>query len=76
MGLGSIGGGSQMLFGGSGGQDVFQKATWTLGVIFMVGSLGLAMMQRTTSSSRILHNLGGLQQEQPMAPALPDVPEE
>ena len=45
MGLGAMGGGSQMLFGGSGGQDVFQKATWVMGTIFMAGSLILAMMK-------------------------------
>jgi len=43
MGLGSLGGGAQMLFGGSGGQDIFQKITWVLGAIFMVGSLVLAL---------------------------------
>lgn len=45
MGIGSIGGGSQMLFGGSGGQDIFQKITWTLGGIFMASSLLLALMK-------------------------------
>jgi preprotein translocase subunit SecG len=45
MGLGSIGGGTQMLFGGSGGQDVFQKITWILGGLFMAGSLLLALMK-------------------------------
>jgi preprotein translocase subunit SecG len=45
MGIGSIGGGSQMIFGGSGGQDVFQKITWTLGGLFMAGSLLLALMK-------------------------------
>jgi len=45
MGLGSLGGGTQMLFGGSGGQDIFQKITWILGAIFMVGSLVLALMK-------------------------------
>lgn len=45
MGIGSIGGGNQMLFGGSGGQDVFQKATWILGSLFMAGSLVLALMK-------------------------------
>jgi len=44
LGLGSIGGGAQMLFGGSGGQDIFQKITWTLGAIFMLGSLGLFIL--------------------------------
>lgn len=52
LGLGSIGGGAQMLFGGSGGQDVFQKITWILGSIFMLGSLGLALMKAPSSESR------------------------
>jgi len=50
MGLGSLGGGTQMLFGGSGGQDLFQKATWVLGTIFIGGSLILSMMWSKTAS--------------------------
>ena len=45
MGLGAIGGGAQTLFGGSGGQDLFQKITWVLGGIFMIGSLGLSIVK-------------------------------
>ena len=45
MGLGSLGGSSQMLFGGSGGQDMFQKMTWILGFIFIFGSLGLSILK-------------------------------
>jgi len=45
MGLGSLGGGAQMLFGGSGGADIFQKITWVLGAIFMLGSLVLALLK-------------------------------
>jgi preprotein translocase subunit SecG len=45
MGIGALGGSSQMLFGGSGGQDVLQKATWVLGALFMMGSLVLAIMK-------------------------------
>lgn len=45
LGIGALGGGSQMLFGGSGGQDLFQKITWTLAVLYMVGSLGLSIMR-------------------------------
>jgi preprotein translocase subunit SecG len=48
MGIGSIGGGSQLIFGGSGGQDVFQKITWVLGALFMAGSLILALMKSRT----------------------------
>ncbi len=45
MGLGGLGGGTQMLFGGSGGQDMFQKMTWILTAIFLFGSLILAIMK-------------------------------
>lgn len=45
MGLGNLGGGTQMLFGGSGGQDLFQKLTWALGATFMAGSLALGIMK-------------------------------
>jgi preprotein translocase subunit SecG len=45
MGIGNLGGGVQMLFGGSGGQDIFQKTTWALGAIFMAGSLGLSLLK-------------------------------
>lgn len=45
MGLGVLGGGAQTLFGGSGGQDLFQKMTWVAGAIFMAGSFGLAIMK-------------------------------
>ena len=45
IGLGGSFGGAQVLFGGSGGQDLFQKTTWVLGVIFMSGALMLTLMK-------------------------------
>ena len=45
MGLGAMSGSSQMLFGGSGGQDVLQKTTWVLGAIMLLGSLGLSLLR-------------------------------
>jgi len=55
MGLGAMGGSSQMLFGGSGGQDLFQKATWILGAMFLFGSLGIAILTtRSYHQSRYL----------------------
>jgi preprotein translocase subunit SecG len=45
LGLGTISSSAQMIFGGSGGQDVFQKTTWILGALFMGGSLVLALMK-------------------------------
>ena len=55
MGIGNLGGGAQMLFGGSGGQDLFQKITWGLGVIFVGGSLCLSMLKtQSYQTSRYL----------------------
>jgi preprotein translocase subunit SecG len=34
-----------MLFGGSGGQDIFQKITWVLGSIFIIGAMFLSLMK-------------------------------
>jgi protein translocase SecG subunit len=48
MGLGGLGGSAQMLFGGSGGQDLFQKATWVMVALFMSGSFLLALMKSTS----------------------------
>jgi preprotein translocase subunit SecG len=51
MGLGGLGGGTQMLFGGSGGQDMFQKITWGLTAFFLLGSLVLSIMKTSQHSS-------------------------
>lgn len=50
-GFGSLSSSSQMLFGGSGGQDIFQKTTWVLGALFMAGSLVLSMLKTKQSQS-------------------------
>ncbi len=51
MGLGGLGGQAQMLFGGSGGQDLFQKITWGLAVVFMASSMGLALLKTKSQES-------------------------
>lgn len=56
MGLGSLGHGGQMLFGGSGGQDFFEKATWTMGALFMAGALGITILKTKTSETSRLQN--------------------
>lgn len=54
MGLGGLGGSTQMLFGGSGGQEFFERITWALGAIFIFGSLGLAVLKsKQTRESRL-----------------------
>ena len=45
LGIGSLSGNNQMLFGGGGGQNVFQKATWIMGAILLFGSLGLSVLK-------------------------------
>ena len=67
MGLGSLGGSNQMLFGSSGGQDLFQKVTWILGAILIAGSLGLAIWKakQVGVSTSMLHS----RTQQPTAPA-------
>ncbi len=74
VGLGGLGGGSQMLFGGSGGQDIFQKITWVLGALFIFGSLALALMKSVQYQSS--HYLGRTKtvEQQPLAPV--EVPQE
>jgi len=57
LGLGALGGGAQMLFGGSGGQDIFQKITWILGTMFMVGSFVLFVLgSKQGAQSRYVAN--------------------
>ncbi len=54
MGMGSLSGSTQMLFGGSGGQTFFEKGTWILGAIFMLGALGLSVLKsREVRDSRL-----------------------
>ena len=43
MGLGNMGGSNQLLFGSSGGQDIFQKITWICCFLLLIGSLFLAI---------------------------------
>lgn len=75
MGLGSMGGGTQMLFGGSGGQDLFQKVTWVLGALFMAGSLSLALM-KSTSAGNIRYARQPMAPVSSEAPAVPGTPDE
>jgi preprotein translocase subunit SecG len=50
---GAFGSGAQSFFGGSGGQDFFQKTTWWFIACFMGGSLGLALLKyRSVNLSR------------------------
>ena len=72
MGLGSIGGGTQMLFGGSGGQDIFQKITWVLGAIFILGSLVLALTKSQSSKTSKYVGKTPITQQLPERAGTPD----
>ena len=52
MGLGNMGGNNQMLFGSSGGQDIFQTATWILCGLLLVGSLALSTLKSKYGKGR------------------------
>jgi preprotein translocase subunit SecG len=65
VGLAGMGGGAQMLFGGSGGQDLFQKITWFLGAFFMAGSLLLALM-KSDSSADLANMIPAVNRQAPM----------
>jgi protein translocase SecG subunit len=54
IGIGRISGGTTMLFGGSGGQDIFQKTTWVLGLLFMGITLILSMMKSSESKKLMI----------------------
>jgi preprotein translocase subunit SecG len=69
MGLGGLGGGAQMLFGGSGGQDLFQKVTWVMVALFMFGSLVLAIMRSSNDKAMSYNIRPKVAQTHPAMPA-------
>lgn len=77
MGMGSLGGSAQMLFGGSGGQTFFEKTTWTLGLIFMFGAIGLSILKsRELRKSRLdgfTPTTQSQQEKQPASAPLKDI---
>ena len=63
LGLGSMGG-NQMLFGGSGGQNFFERATWVMGGLFIVGALGLTVIRSKEERSSVLEGVAVKRQQQ------------
>ena len=65
LGIGSLGGSNQMLFGGTGGQNVFQKITWILGAVLVFGSLGMAALKyKNYSPTTLKHDIPAAPQRQ------------
>ena len=75
LGLGNMGGGMQMLFGGSGGQSLFQKATWVLGALFMLSSLGLAILKSSKMQIRYTDFAPAASVKPATAPVIPTAPD-
>jgi protein translocase SecG subunit len=73
LGLGSMGG-SQMLFGGSGGQEFFERATWIMGAVFMFGALGLSILKAKEMRSSVLEGAQAPIQAPLQTPVAPQVP--
>ena len=72
MGLGSLGRSSQMLFGGSGGQDFFEKTTWIMGALFLGGALTLTIARtKYAESSRLSSYRAPIIQKEEKIPAPP-----
>lgn len=68
LGVGSMAGG-QMLFGGSGGQNFFEKATWIMGAIFIFGALGLSILKSREQRASVLEGMKIQQKATLPAPA-------
>ena len=73
MGMGSLGGSAQMLFGGSGGQSFLEKVTWALGAVFILGALGLSVIKSRQITKSRLHGFVSEQKKQaePVDAAVP-----
>lgn len=65
--FGSALGGSQILFGGSGGQSFFEKVTWVLGAIFVFGALGLAILRSHEERASVLEGFKKIAAVAPVA---------
>lgn len=48
--------GTQVVFGGSGGQDFFERVTWILGVVFLASCLAMNYFQSKEQSRSILES--------------------
>ena len=70
----AFGGASQTAFGSRGSITVLHKATWTLGVIFVLTSIMLGVWASKQSSGSLLEGAPNITEEQPITgPELPPV---
>ncbi len=70
MGLGSAS--RQMLFGGSGGQNILEKITWVLGFLFIALALGLTIAKTKEHHRSVVSSfVGGMIDDGPLAQSQP-----
>lgn len=72
LGLSALGGGTQALFGGSGGKSFFEKVTWALGAVFIFGALGLTVLKSNMTRSSRLSGYVSQKKQQEAAPVQAD----
>ena len=70
MGLGNAS--RQMLFGGSGGQNILEKITWVLGFLFIALALGLTIAKTKEHHRSVVSSfVGGMIDDGPLAHSQP-----
>ena len=70
MGLGNAS--RQMLFGGSGGQNILEKITWVLGFLFIALALGLTIAKTKEHHRSVVSSfVGGMIDDGPLAQSKP-----
>lgn len=73
MGLGNAS--RQMLFGGSGGQNILEKVTWVLGFLFIALALGLTIAKTKEHHRSVVSSfVGGMIDDGPLAQSTPTQP--
>jgi preprotein translocase subunit SecG len=65
------GAGSQTAFGARSGATFLTRATAVLGALFVLGSLGLGIMQKNGSAGSVMSGVAAPASSKPAAPALP-----
>ncbi len=71
IGLGAYSGSNESLFGAKGPVSFLQKATFTLGLLFVINTLTLVYMYNSQKTVSVIDNV---KITQPVAPKVPTVP--
>jgi preprotein translocase subunit SecG len=71
IGLGAYSGSNESLFGAKGPVSFLQKATFALGLLFVINTLTLVYLYNAQKSESVIDNV---KITQPVAPKVPTVP--